>query len=142
LSFFVDANVFIYGAVPSEYRGPCLEILGAIARGEVEGQTSSAVLEEVWHVELSGRAGRLDGLTERSYTLMTPLLAVTDAAFRLALSLEAGTLGANDRLHVATCLTHGMDTVLTADQEFEGLELVRRVDPLDDRRRRRLLDAR
>ncbi len=141
MSFFVDANVFIYGAVPCEYRAPCLEVLGAIARGEVDGRTSCAVLEEVWHVERSGRAGRLDGLAQRSYTLMTPLTAVTDDAFRRALSLEDGPLGANDRLHVGTCLTHGMGVVLTADREFEGLPGVRRVDPLDDRERSRLLSG-
>jgi len=139
VSFFVDANVFVYGAAPSEYRAPCLEVLAAIAWGESEGRTSTAVLEEVWHIELSGRAGRLDGLTERAYTLMAPLLAVTDDAFRLALSLEAAGLGANDRLHVATCRIHGIEAVLTADREFEGLHGVRRVDPLDDRGRLELL---
>jgi len=142
VSFFVDANVFIYAAAPSEYRAPCLEVLDAIARGDVEGRTSTAVLEEVWHVELSGRAGRLGGLTERVYTLMTPLLAVSDEVFGRALSLESTSLGANDRLHVATCVTHGMDVVLTTDAEFDGLDEVRRIDPLDDRRRRRLLEDR
>lgn len=141
MSFFVDANVLIYGAVSGEYRAPCLEVLGAIARGGVEGRTSTAVLEEVWHVELSGRAGRLDGLTERAYTLMAPLLAVTDEAFRLALSLKTTPLGANDRLHVGTCLAHGLDVILTADREFEGLRGVRRVDPLDEPGRRELLEG-
>jgi len=94
VSFFVDANVFVYGAAPSDYRAPCLEVLGAIARGEAEGRTSTAVVEEVWHVELSGRAGHLCGLTERVYTLMAPLLAVSDEVFRRVLPLKARTLGA------------------------------------------------
>lgn len=139
MTFFVDANVLIYGAVDSEYREPCLEVLEAIARGDAEGRTSTAVLEEVWYVELSGRAGALDGLAERVYTLFTPLLAVTDEAFRLALSLEAPKLGPNDRLHVGTCMAHGIDSVLTADRGFDGVRGLRRVDPLDLRARRRLL---
>ncbi len=139
MTFFVDANVLIYGAVDSEYREPCLEVLEAIASGDAEGHTSTAVLEEVWHVELSGRAGALDGLAERIYTLFTPLLAVTDEAVRLALSLEAPKLGPNDRLHVGTCMANGIDIVLTADQGFDGVRGLRLVDPLDLRARRRLL---
>lgn len=139
MTFFVDANVLIYSAVDSEYRTPCLEILEAIARGDAQGRTSTAVLEEVWYIELSGRAGALDGLTEGIYTLFTPLLSVTDQAARLALSLEAPTLGANDRLHVGTCMAHGIDVVLTADRGFDGVRGIRRMDPLDTRARRRLL---
>jgi predicted nucleic acid-binding protein len=137
--FFVDANVLIYSAVESEYREPCLEVLEAVAHGDVDGRTSTAVLEEVWYVELSGSAGALDGLAERAYTLFTPLLAVTDEAFRIALSLGAPKLGSNDRLHVGTCMAHGIDVVLTADQGFDRLRGLRRVDPLDVRARRRLL---
>ena len=139
MTFFVDANVLIYSAVESEYRAPCLEVLEAIARGEVEGRTSTAVLEEVWYVELSGRAGALDGLAERVYTLFTPLLAVTDEVVRLALSLDTPKLGPNDRLHVGVCLVNGIDVVLTADQGFGAVRGIRRVDPLDARARRRLL---
>ena len=139
MTFFVDANVLIYGAVDSEYREHCLEVLEAIARGDAEGRTSKAVLEEVWYVELSGRAGALDGLAKRAYTLFTPLLAVADEAARIALSLDARKLGANDRLHAGTCMAHGIDVVLTADQSFDEVRGLRRVDPLDGRARRRLL---
>lgn len=139
MTFFVDANVLIYSAVESEYRAPCLEIIESIASGESAGRTSTAVLEEVWHVELSGRAGRLDGLAASSYSLFTPLLPVTDDAFRLALALDASGLGANDRLHAGTCLAHGIDVVVSADADFDGVRGVRRVDPLDARARRRLL---
>lgn len=139
MTFFVDANVLIYSAVPCDWREPCLEILEAIARGEADGRTSTAVLEEVWYVELSGRAGKLDGLTERAYTLLAPLLPVTDEAFRSALSLDAPELGPNDRLHVGTCLTHGIEVVVSADRGFDQVRGVRRVDPLDRRALRRLL---
>lgn len=131
MTFFLDANVLIYSAVPSRFREPCLELLEAVARGHAEGRTSTAVLEEVWHLELSGRAGPLDGLTERAYTLMTPLLAVGDDAFRLALSVSAPTLGANDRLHAGTCMAHGIELLVSADQGFDEVAGLKRVDPLD-----------
>jgi predicted nucleic acid-binding protein len=141
LTFFVDANILIYGAVPSPYRDPCLEILEGIAGGEIDGRTSTAVLEEIWWVELSGRAGRLEGLTQRSYTLFSPLLPVTDDAFRLALGLSAPQLGSNDRVHVGTCLAHGIEVVVSADAGFDGVPGTRRVDPMDRRAVKRLLST-
>jgi predicted nucleic acid-binding protein len=133
VTFFVDTNVLVYAAGEGEYREPCLELLRAIAAGQAEGKTSTAVLEEAWHVELSGRAGTLTGLARRSYALFTPLLPVTDETVSFALSLEGGPLGANDRIHVATCIVNGVDAIVTADTGFEGIGGLRRIDPLDRR---------
>jgi predicted nucleic acid-binding protein len=72
-------------------------------------------------------------LTPRLYTLLTPLLAVTDEVFRVALGLEVQDLGANDRLHAGTCLVHGIDTIVSANRAFDALQPIRRVDPLDER---------
>jgi predicted nucleic acid-binding protein len=141
VTFFVDANVIIYSAVPSAFRDGCLEILEAVALAEADGRTSSAALEEVWYIERSGRAGNLDGLTQRAYTLFTPLLPVTDQAFRLALTVEAPDLGTNDRLHVGTCIANEVEVIVSADAGFDGVRGVGRVDPLDARSRGRLLGS-
>jgi len=140
LTFFVDANVIVYAATESEYRDPCLRVLEAVAAGEADGRTSPAVLEEVWYIERSGRAGRLDGLAARAYAVFTPLLTVTDEAFRLALALRASRLGPADRLHVGTCRSHGIEVVLSADSAYSGLRGMRRVDPLDAGGVRRVLE--
>ncbi|MDE3076516.1 MAG: type II toxin-antitoxin system VapC family toxin [Chloroflexota bacterium] len=140
MTFFVDANVIIYGAGPTMYGEPGLEVLTAVASGEADGRTSTAVLEEVWYAELSGRIAGLSGLTERALTVFTPLLPVTDEAFRLALALHAPAhLGTNDRLHIGTCRAHGIDTIVSAVSSFDGIRTVRRVDPLDRMAVRRLL---
>jgi predicted nucleic acid-binding protein len=141
VTFFADANVIIYAAAESEHRAPCLRVLEAVAAGEADGRTSEAVLEEVWFVERSGRAGRLDGLAARAYAVFTPLVAVTDEAFRLALEVRTPRLGPADRLHVGTCRSHDIDIVVSADVAFSGLRGIRRVDPLDARALDRLLSA-
>jgi predicted nucleic acid-binding protein len=138
LTFFVDANVFLYAAVDCEQHDGCVEVLRAIAAG-ADGRTSVAVLEEVWHIERSGRLAGLAGLAGRSHRLFTPLLPVTDEAFAKALAVEAPKLGAADRLHVGTCLVHGIETVVTADRGFDTARDMRRVDPLDADARRILL---
>lgn len=113
----------------------------ALGEGGATGRTSSAVLEEVWHLELSGRVHGLDGLAARTHALMRPLLIVTDAVVDRALALDAPRLGANDRLHAATCLVNGLATIVSADADFDGLEAPRRVDPLDAAEVDRLLAA-
>ena len=139
MTFLVDANVIVYAAIPSEYREPCLAILAAIAAGKADGKVSTAVFEEVWHLELSGRVGPIRGLAERAYRAFTPLLPVTDDIVARAIRLDAKRLGSNDRIHVATALANGIDTIVSADSDFDRVRAIRRVDPLDDRAIARLL---
>jgi len=139
VTFLVDANVIVYAAIPSRYREPCLEVLAAIAAGKADGKVSTAVFEEVWHLELSGRVGPIRGLAERAYRAFTPLLPVTDDIVARALRLDAKRLGSNDRIHVATALANGIATIVSADSDFDQVRAIRRVDPLDDRAITRLL---
>jgi predicted nucleic acid-binding protein len=138
VTFFVDANVIVYAAVDGEYHDACVELLTAIVDG-ADGRTSAAVLEEVWHIERSGRLGDVDGLAERAHRILSPLLPVTDEAFARALAIDAPQLGTNDRVHVGTCAVHGISTIATADRGFDAAPGLRRVDPLDMASRRRLL---
>jgi predicted nucleic acid-binding protein len=141
LTFLIDANVIVYAAVPSKYRDVCLEILEAVAEGRADGRVSTAIIEEVWHIELSGRAGAIEGLARQTYLAFSPLLPVNDQIIARALDLEARRLGANDRIHVATALAHDIDTIVTADADFDHVAAIRRVDPLSDPERSRLLRA-
>lgn len=139
MTFFVDANVLVYAAAGvAEHRDACLGVLYAIADG-ADGRTSVAVLEEVWHLQQSKRAGDLGRIAEDAYKLFSPLLPVTDRAFAIALGHNARRLGTNDRLHVGTCLDHDIDTIVTADRGFDEVRGLTRVDPLDARAVRRLL---
>ncbi len=140
MKFFVDANVVLYSAVDCPEREACVAILRAIAAGTAEGHTSTAALEEVWHVELSGKAGPIQGLTARAYAVFSPLLAVTDEAFQAALSMRGCSVGSNDRLHAGTCLANGIGTICTADAGFDTVAGLSRVDPLDERAVSRLWD--
>lgn len=140
MTFFVDANVLLYAATDCEQHDACAEVLAAILEG-ADGRTSPAVLEEVWHVVRSGRMDGVEDLAAEAHRMFTPLLPVTDEAFARALTVEAPQLGAADRLHVGTCLVHGIETIVTADRGFDGVRGVRRIDPLDDAARRRLLRA-
>lgn len=139
MKFFVDANIVIYSAVTCTYQQACLEILRAIAGGTAEGYTSTAALEEVWHLELSGKAGSLPGLTRRAHAVFSPLLPITDEAFQFALALRGTHVGSNDRLHAGTCAANGIRAICSADAGFDTLAGLERVDPLDQRAVAKLL---
>jgi predicted nucleic acid-binding protein len=130
-TFFLDANILIYSrsSPPSEYRDSCLEILDAIERDEVDAQISTAVLEEVWNLELTDRVGAIDGLAADAHELFSPVLPVTDEIFARALALPHSKIGAKDRVHVATCLEHGIERIVTADKGFDAVAGLQRIDP-------------
>ena len=91
-------------------------------------------------MELRGSLGDLTGLTTDVRALFAPVLAVTDDVFGTALALEVPAhVGANDRVHAATCLVMDIPLILSADAGFDDVRGIRRVDPLDEKALQRLL---
>jgi predicted nucleic acid-binding protein len=129
--FFIDTNVFVYAVRESEYQPGAAATLEALGAGTTSAVTSTAVVEELWHLELSGRIPELDGVTEAVFTLLRPALAVTDEIVAAAFGVKSRALGTNDRVHVATCQVNGIATILTADRGFDPVDGLRRVDPAD-----------
>jgi len=131
-AFFIDTNVFVYAvAEESPYLAGAAATMEALGARRISAVTSATVIEELWHHELRGRLPGLDGAAEASFSLLRPVLAVTDEIVAAAFALKVGKLGANDRIHVATCHAYGIETILTADRGFDGAPGLRRVDPAD-----------
>ncbi|MFN8150952.1 MAG: type II toxin-antitoxin system VapC family toxin [Solirubrobacterales bacterium] len=135
MSFFVDANVIVYAVAEDDSRQPgSIEIMDAISDARAVGVANSAVIEEVWHLEMSGRVPGLDGQARGAHTILRPLLPIDDEVLDIAFGLElpADTrLGANDRLHAATCIRYGITDIVTADRAFDDVEQLHRIDPID-----------
>lgn len=131
MTFFVDANAIVYAAVEGPGRESCLRVLEAVAAREVEGRTSPAVLEEVWHVAQRRYPQQLEGLVEGALKIFSPLLPVTEADLTRALVMEDSDLDPNDRLHLGTCFNNEIGVVLTADRAYDAAPGIERVDPLD-----------
>lgn len=129
--FFIDTNVFVYAVRESDAQPGALATLAALGSGSTTAVTSTAVLEELWHLELKGRIPELGGATDAIYTLLRPVLGVTDEILKAALQVQVSTLGANDRVHLATCRANGVSTILSGDRGFDHAPGLRRVDPAD-----------
>lgn len=131
---FVDANVFLY-AIGAEhpYQGACQELLTAVVRGDVGGETSVEVLQEVVH---SRRRRGDDEAPQRAREILRseiPVHGIEPADLERALALieEHPALPARDAVHAATAINREIAVVLSADADFDQVGGLRRVDPLD-----------
>lgn len=129
--FFVDANVVVYAASHTRYKPGSMTILTAVRNGAA-GITSVLVLEEVWHLEQSGRVPQIVGATTRALEVFESPLPLTTPVLRAALALDVKGLGTADLIHVATCIDAGITDIVTADRAFDDVPGMRRVDPLDE----------
>jgi predicted nucleic acid-binding protein len=137
--FFIDTTVFVYAVRESDAQPGAAATLAALGAGTAEAVTSAAVLQELWRLELKGRIPELAGVTEAVFTLLRPVLAVTDDIMETAFGLRVREIGANDRVHLATCMANGVSTILSGDRGFDAAPGIRRVDPADLAEVRQLL---
>jgi predicted nucleic acid-binding protein len=130
---FLDANVFLYAAGGSDpYREPCRRVLRNVEDGSLPSNTSVEVVQELLYV-LWRR-----GLAEKGIRLARDVIALFPELLpqtRDDLGDACGLLSRNpgltprDAVHVATMRRHGIDTIVSADSHFDGIQGIRRVDP-------------
>jgi uncharacterized protein len=130
---FLDANVFLYAlGADSPHRAPCRAVLQAVGRGELEGVTSSEVLQEILHVR-ARRVNVQDAATavRAAADLVADVLPVTSGdvleACRL-LDSHSG-LGARDALHAAVMKNSQIHVLVSIDRDFDRVPHLQRLEP-------------
>lgn len=140
----IDANVFLY-ALGGEhrYREPCRDLVARLARGELKGELSVGILQEVVHVRR--RRGELEA-SERAREIIAWDLPVhglelddLDIAFRLL--DQHPELRMRDAIHAGTAISRDIAMIVSADTEFDRLPGLERIDPTDSRGLERLTVA-
>ncbi len=130
---FLDANVFLY-AIGGEgpYREHCRALLSAVSSGQLEGVTSSEVLQEILHVR-KRRLGAKDAtLAVRSAAaLVAEVLSVGAKDVLTACDLldVHARLSARDALHVAVMKNSGVFRMVSVDADFDDVNEVKRLSP-------------
>lgn len=132
---FLDTNVFIY-AIGGDHplREPCVGVLDQVGRGDLEASTNTEVLQEILFV--LSRRGHRDtaiGYVQDVLDLIPDPLPIGKAEIALAALLmrSHSNLLSRDAIHLASMRTNGMDTIITADRDFDGIDDVTRLDPAD-----------
>lgn len=129
----LDTTVLVY-AKGSDHplRGPCRELIEAIADGRLEATTTAEAIQEFVHVRARRRA-RADAVAlGRDYAvLLAPLLPVTLEALGRGLDVyeQAEDLGAFDAVLAAAAEAAGAEVLVSADTGFAELEAPRHVVP-------------
>ncbi len=132
---FVDSNVPMYAAGDEHpMKAPCLAFLQIVARGEVQAVTSVEVLQELLHrYTAMGKRRRAVDVAKTFMDVVPDVLPVArdDIAAAFELHLQHPALPTRDVMHLATMSRYGLKIIVTADQHFDGVDGIRRVDPAD-----------
>lgn len=100
--------------------------------GRVRLDASAELVQEFLHVLLRRGTQRLQALEETNEVRRQCRIAPSDdqvLTAALALIRKYPDLGVRDAVHAATAVVRGIDRILSADQVFDGLDEVVRVDP-------------
>ena len=131
--YFLDTCIPIYAAGREHpYRQPCVQLVLAVAEGEIEAATDVEVIQEIVY-RFHAIRRRPDGLklAEDFLSLMENVLPVVrqDVARSLELQRAYPFLPPRDALHVAVMLGAGLEQIVSADRHFDRVKEVQRLDP-------------
>ena len=131
--YFIDANVPMYAVgVEHPLKGPCVAILEAIARGQLQAVTDAEVLQELLHRYTAlGERTRAVEVCRLFLQVVPEVLPITGEVIEeaLELHLQYPQLPARDSLHWAVMRCHDLRHLISADRHFDGLPDLERLDP-------------
>jgi predicted nucleic acid-binding protein len=133
--FLYDTSIFIY-ALGGEhhYREPCREIVRMAATGDLQGEASVDLLQELAHQRLrrtGDRAGAATSSRNIAKLIWLHQVEPTDVQRGLELFESNTKLDARDAVFAALALNREIDTVLATDRAFDEVAGLKRIDPLD-----------
>lgn len=134
IRYLVDTNVFLYArGLDHPYRQPCRRVLDAVGRGQVRLDASTELVQEFVHILLRRGVIRGEAVDEADEVRRQCRVHPFDGqvlAVALGMIRQYMHLGARDAVHAATAVAIGVPQVLSADQVFDAVAEVERVDPL------------
>jgi predicted nucleic acid-binding protein len=120
---------------PHPYKGPCLRILTDLEMGVLSAVVNTEILQELlYRYSHVGMADKGIQLCREILNYPLTILPVTEPDVRLAIDLldvyQARGLEPRDAIHAATMQNYGITRLLSADKDFDVMDLITRVDPL------------
>ncbi len=133
MTVFLDTAVLMYAAgAEHSLREPCRDILRRVRSGVLPAVTSAEVVQEILH-RFTGSARHDDGvrLARATLGMFGPVLSLDHAVLRRTCDLAGDHPGARarDLVHVATCLIHEIEAIVSPDTDFDAIGEVTRIAP-------------
>jgi uncharacterized protein len=135
--FLYDTSIFVY-ALGGEhpYREPCREIVRRAAAGDLQGEASADLLQELTHQRARRMGDRL-GAAKAARSVATLAwwhpVEPNDVQRGIDLFETHDELNARDAVFAALAINRGIDAILATDQAFDGIDGLERIDPVDER---------
>jgi predicted nucleic acid-binding protein len=134
MTYFLDTNVAMYAAGGAHrLQAPCQRIIQAAGQGHISIVVSTEVLQELLHRYVAlGERQRACALVEHVADLATAILPIAHQDIIKAMEFlrRYTALTTRDAVHLATMLNHQMTEILSADQAFDAISEIHRIDPL------------
>ncbi len=135
--FLYDTSIFVY-ALGGEhpYREPCREIVRRAAAGDLQGEASADLLQELTH-QRARRTGDRLGAAKAARSVATLAwwhpVEPNDVQRGIDLFETHNVPSARDAVFAALAINRGIDAILTTDRAFDGVDGLERIDPADER---------
>jgi predicted nucleic acid-binding protein len=135
--FLYDTSIFVY-ALGGEhaYREPCREIVRRAAAGDLQGEASPDLLQELVH-QRTRRTGDRLGATKAARSVSTLAwwhpVEPNDVQRGIDLFEANNELNARDAVFAALAINRGIDAILATDHAFDEIDGLERIDPADER---------
>ena len=131
----VDTNVILYAiGGPHAYAEPCRRMLVLAGEERIGMEAPVDLVQEIVHHRARRLGDRRQAVAEAiAAATLCRLHAVEprDAHRAAELFAESERLSARDAVFAAVAARHGLDAILSADSDFDGLPDLRRLDPAD-----------
>jgi uncharacterized protein len=135
--FLYDTSIFIYAlGIEHPYRDPCREVVRRAANGELRGEASTGLLQELAHQRMR-RTGNRQAAAKAARNVAGLAwwhpVEPNDVHRGLDLFESHTDLGARDSVFAAVALNRGIDAILATDRAFDEVPGLERIDPADER---------
>lgn len=133
--FLYDTSIFIYATGREHpYREPCRRILEMAEAGQLIGEASADLVQELVHQRTrrtGDRAESAEAARAAAEVCRLHPLEPDDVLRGLDLFEAHPSLDARDAMFAALALNRGIDALLATDRAFDQVDGLERIDPAD-----------
>jgi hypothetical protein len=135
--FLYDTSIFVYAlGADHSYRDPCREIVRRAAAGDLQGEGSADLLQELAH-QRARRTGDPEGAARAARDVAKLAwwhpVELNDVQRGIDLFETHPDLDSRDAVFAALALNRGIDAILATDRAFDAIAGLERIDPADER---------
>lgn len=131
--FLYDTSIFVYALGRDHpYKEPCREIVRRAAAGDLQGEASIDLLQELTH-QRARRTGDRPGAAAAARHVAKLAwwhpLEPSDVQRGIDLYEAHADLDARDAVFAAVAINRGIDAILATDRAFDDIGRLERIDP-------------